>query len=209
MTTGKLAGEDWEARSPAQKLARIVSECCNPMITSFLTFVPITLMTAPNPWKGFLWATITTLGFTVIPLLFIWLGVRRGKYTDHHVSVRSQRLGPLLVALASMVVAFVLLLCLQAARPLLATMVAVIAVVLIATVITQFWKISFHLVAVAGGVTAYCLLFGPRFLVLAPFVLLVGWARWQVRAHTALQACAGTVLAVTGTIIVFRFFGLI
>jgi membrane-associated phospholipid phosphatase len=35
---------------------------------------------------------------------------------------------------------------------------------------------------------------------------LVGWARWQVRAHTLFQALAGTALAVTVTIMTFLVF---
>jgi membrane-associated phospholipid phosphatase len=101
------------------------------------------------------------------------------------------------------VIAFVLLLALHAARPLIATMTAVIVVLLLATLITRFWKISLHLVGVTGAVTAYTLLFGPLFLVLSPLVVCVGWARWRVGAHTPWQAVAGTVLAGSLTVVIF------
>jgi membrane-associated phospholipid phosphatase len=58
----------------------------------------------------------------------------------------------------------------------------------------------------AGAITVFALLFGPRLLILSPLVLLVGWARWQVRAHTLFQALAGTALAVTVTIMTFLVF---
>jgi len=62
-------------------------------------------------------------------------------------------------------------------------------------------------VGMAGAVTVFCLLFGFSFLLLSPLVLLVAWARWQVRAHTPLQALAGTILAVGVTLITFWLFG--
>ncbi|GCE09536.1 hypothetical protein KDAU_68650 [Dictyobacter aurantiacus] len=56
--------------------------------------------------------------------------------------------------------------------------------------------------------TVFVLLFGPRLLALSPLVFLVGWARWQVRAHTVLQAIAGTCLAIVVTVVTFQLFGI-
>ena len=41
---------------------------------------------------------------------------------------------------------------------------------------------------------------GSVLLVLSPLVALIGWARWQVGAHTVAQAIVATVLAVVITI---------
>ncbi len=55
----------------------------------------------------------------------------------------------------------------------------------------------------AGRGTVFVLLFGPLLLVLAPLVVLVGWARWRVGAHTAAQAGVATILVVVITVGVF------
>jgi membrane-associated phospholipid phosphatase len=58
----------------------------------------------------------------------------------------------------------------------------------------------------AGAVIVLGLVVGPLFYLLSPLVLLVGWARWQVRAHTPLQAFAGTALAIGVTVAIFELF---
>jgi hypothetical protein len=201
--------EVFTSKEPLKRVAHIISEVANPLVIAFPTFLLISLCTAPDVLHGFFWWIITFLGISVAPFLFILQGVQRGKYTDRHVSMREQRLVPLLFGLVSVVVVFLLLLLLKASLPLIATLTAVIVALAIATVITKFWKISFHLVGVAGAVTACTLVLGPSFLLLSPLIVLVAWARWEVRAHTPLQAVAGTVLAVSVTMLVFAAFHLI
>ncbi len=186
-----------------KRLAQILSELFNPLVVALPTFLGIALVTAPDLLHALLWWVVTVLGVSIAPTLFVLRGVRSGRYTDHHVSVREQRLVPLLFGAACVVIAFILLLALHASRPLIATMTAVIVVVLLATLITRFWKISLHLVGIAGAVTAYTLLFGPLFLFLSPLALLAGWARWRVGAHTPWQAVAGVALAVSLTTGIF------
>lgn len=188
------------------RFAHVTSEIANPLYVAFPTLLIISLSSAPDVPHGLLWWIIAVLGISIAPFLFVLRGVRRGRYSDHHVSVREQRLVPLLFGVTSVIIAFVLLLLLHASTALLATLTAVIVVLLIATVITKFWKISLHLVGAAGAVTALVLLFGPLCFLLLPLVVLVGWARWYVQAHTILQAIAGTALATSVTIIIFRLF---
>jgi membrane-associated phospholipid phosphatase len=108
-----------------------------------------------------------------------------------------------------MAITWILLDVLGASRVLIATVTAVIVACCIAILITRRWKISLHLVGMAGAVTVFVLLFGPLFLLLGPLVALVAWARWQVGAHTLLRAAAGTVLAVSVTMALFWVYGVL
>ena len=207
----KVAGDERLSDAPPiegpwGRFAYGVSAVTNPLFVALPTLLLVALHTASDPLHALLWWAVAVVGISIAPLLFIRRGVRRGDITDHHVSVREQRLVPLLFGLGSIAIAFVLLLMLQASRALIATVTAVIVVLVIATVVTRFWKISLHLVGIAGAVTAFVLMFGPLFLFLSPLVVLVGWARWQVRAHTLLQALAGTLLAVSVTVTIFWLF---
>jgi hypothetical protein len=125
-----------------KRLAQILSELFNPLVVALPTFLGIARVSAPDLLHALLWWVVAVLGVCIAPTLFVLRGVRSGRYTDHHVSVREQRLIPLLFGVACVVIAFVLLLALHAARPLIATMTAVIVVLLLATLITRFWKIS-------------------------------------------------------------------
>jgi hypothetical protein len=199
-TTNKDTGQ--------QQIAHVISEISNPLFVALPTFFVIALITAPDILHAILWWIIAVLGISIAPFLFILQGVRKGKLTDHHVSQREQRLVPLVFGLVCMMLSFVFLYLLNASSVLIATMVAVIVACCISLAVTKYWKISLHLVGMAGAVTAFVLLFGPRLLVLSPLVLVVGWARWQVRAHTVYQAIAGTILAVTVTVVTFFLFGI-
>lgn len=190
-------------------LAHIISEISNPLLVALPTFLIIALSSAPDVSHALLWWMVAVLGVSIAPLLFVWRGVRKGHYSDHHVSKREQRFIPLLFGLGCMAAAFILLYFLGTSRVLIATVTAVIVACGISLLITRHWKISLHLVGMAGAVTVFTLMFGPRLLLLSPLVALVAWARWQVRAHTVLQALAGTALAVSVTVAVFWLFGLL
>ena len=191
------------------RLAHVISEVANPLYVALPTFLVIALISAPDVLHALLWWIVAVAGISVAPFLFVLRGVHRGHYSDHHVSRREQRFIPLLFGTAAAAIAFVLLLILSASRPLIATVTAVIVVLVIATVITRYWKISLHVVGMAGAVTVFVLMFGPRFLFLSALVVLVGWARWQVGAHTLPQALAGTALAVSVTVTLFWMFGVL
>ncbi len=190
------------------RLARAISEVANPIFVAPPILLVIAVHTAPHVMQALLWWVVAVVGISAAPLLFILRGVRLGYFSDHHVSIREQRLMPLLFALGCVSFVFVLLLLLHASRHLLATVTAVLAACTIATVITRYWKISFHLVGMAGAMTILWILFGPLAAFLAPLVLLVAWARWRVGAHTPLQALAGTALAIGVTVGTCWLFGM-
>lgn len=194
-------------RWPFTRLAQIVSEISNPLFVALPTFGVLALHTAPDPARALLWWIVTTLGITAAPLIFIAQGVRRQRYANRHLPVREERFVPLLFGLACACLAFALLLLLHASSTLLATIVAALVTGAIAGLITRYWKISFHLIGIAGAVTVFVLVFGALSYLLVPLVMLVGWARWEVRAHTFLQALMGAALAVAVTVAIFRLLG--
>ncbi len=196
--------------TPGEKLAHIVSIITNPLFIALPLFLAVALKTAPNPARALLWWTIIAVGLTAAPFLFIWIGVRRGHYTDNHVSVRAQRLIPLLFGLLCMSIVFLSLLLLHAALPLIVVLIASLISLTLATIVTQFlkYKLSLHMIGITGAVTTCSLLFSPTFLLLSPLIILVGWARWKVHAHTFLQACLGAGLALVITLVIMELFGL-
>lgn len=198
----------WSKQTP-HALAQVVSNITNPLYVAMPVFLVIALATAPDALHAFLWWCVTTVCISLAPLIFIWFGVRHGRFTDSHVSVREQRIVPLLFALCCVCLAFTLLLLLHASHVLIATMSALLVCSLIALFVTRHWKISLHLVGMTGAVTVLALIVGPLAYILSPLVVLVGWARWEVRAHTFMQAVAGAMLAGAVTIVTFTVFTLL
>lgn len=196
------------ARTSSEKIAHWISVGTNPLFVALPLFAAVALHAAPDVLRGLQWWGVIALGFTIAPVLFIREGVRQGRYTDAHVSKRSQRLLPLSFGLLCMGVVFIILLWLAAPPVLLATVVASLVAVSISLLITSVlrFKISLHMVGSAGALTTCLLLFGPALLLLTPLVVCIGWARWRVRAHTLFQAGVGTLLAILVTLVVFWLF---
>ena len=138
--------------------------------------------------RGLLLGTVASLFAGGIPYLILAAGVRRGRFTDMHLSRRDQRPVMLAVGLVSVSVGLAVVALLDAPRELFALVGAMVAGVAVALLISAFWKISIHTSVTAGSVTILVLVFGPWALLLSPLPAAVGWAR--VRLAGAL-ACAG------------------
>jgi hypothetical protein len=202
--------ERTEKESFKPGFATVISLVSNPLFVAIPTFLIIALYTASSLLQACIWWGITVVGISLAPLLFIRRGVRRGLYSDHHVSIRQERLVPLSFGIACFFGVFVSLILLQASATMLATITAALVSLIVATGVTRFWtKISLHLVGIAGTATVFTLLFGTVAGIVYPLVFIVAWARWRVRAHTVFQAFFGTVLAVSVTLLTFWLFGLL
>ncbi|MGC8484561.1 MAG: phosphatase PAP2 family protein, partial [Candidatus Baltobacteraceae bacterium] len=73
-------------------------------------------------------------------------------------------------------------------------------------VITRYWKISTHALAISAALTVIVFLDGRSplpFLVLIP---MVGWARVYLRAHTLAQVIGGSILGIGSVTVLFDLF---
>lgn len=200
-----------EARNWPVRLAGWVSLWLNP----FFIAIPLSVVVAfgkAGSWReGMLWTAIFIGGAALLPILHIIWGVHTGRYSDYHISRREQRLVPFLVTLGCIAAVYAVLWLLQAPIELLAMIAGSIMSIVAALLITLLarWKISLHLVGIAGAIMTLGLLVSPQLFWFAPLILVVGWARWLVRAHTVMQAIAGAAVSSVVTWSVFRMFGVI
>jgi len=196
--------------SPSYRFAYIVSFLLHPFVLIVPLFMIISIRFAPTVYEGVLCGIVIILGSAAAPFAFIRRGVSRGRWSDHDISRREQRLVPFLYTIGCMVCAFAFLLLLEAPLELLATFAGMVCAVAAALLVTQLarWKISLHLIGVTGTVLTLALLLTPLAYWLAPLIVLVGWSRWRVGAHTLSQALAGVALAATVTFLVYQAFGL-
>jgi len=159
--------------TPGDRFAYWLSQISSPFVVGLGVLGYVSLSTASRVAEGLRWLTVIGVGL-LVPFGFIWWGVKTGKWTDLHVSRRSERLVPLLVGLMALGGMLAGLLLLSASRPLVATLVAVLVSFTLATLITQVakYKISLHIDSAAGAVTVCCWLSSPVFLALSPLVAL-------------------------------------
>jgi membrane-associated phospholipid phosphatase len=177
--------------------ARLVSDILSPPVIWGALAFPIAFRNAPSPQQALLWAMTYIILVCIMPVMYIALMVRRGKITDIHMKVRSQRFRPFLVSILCTTIAWWTLRFMGAPSvvPLFA-LFSLVQMVMMA-LITLVWQISMHAMSIAGAAVALGFLFGgTAALAAAPFVILVGAARLRLKRHTPAQVLVGTVLGV-------------
>jgi membrane-associated phospholipid phosphatase len=134
-----------------------------------------------------------------LPYGLVLIGVRNGQLTDHHLSRREQRPPMMALALASLATGLLVLRSLDAPRALSALEVSMVAGLAVGLAVTSFWKISIHAAAASGTLASLATLVSPWWLLLAPLVVLTGWARVEIRDHTPGQVLAGGIVGAVVT----------
>jgi hypothetical protein len=183
------------ASGAGHRLAKIVTEVLSPaVIVVLLPFAVAWNATGHAILPTIAWSLVVAVFYSVLPMVFIVRGARRGKWDGHWVRERERRLLPLMMCLASALVGLVILLVWDAPRDVMALGWSMVTVCVACVIITNWWKVSLH-ATVAGGATAtVVLIYGWIMLLLVPLVALVAWARVKVADHTAAQVVVGAVL---------------
>ena len=185
----------------ADRIARVVSEVLAPAVLVATLLVVIGWHAGDTPGVSRWWGLPGALFASVIPLGYVLHGVRSGRLTDHHIPERADRRVPLIFGVASLAAGLVLLILLGAPREVLALLAAGGVGLGVFALVTHWWKMSIHAGVAAGTVAALTAVYGPVALLGAPLVVLGGWARVRLTAHTPAQvvvgALAGAVIAGT------------
>lgn len=186
---------------PTSRLARIITEIFAPSPLAAVVLIIVAWRYSPTTGDALKWAILGILFAPVTPLLYLLRQMRHGKVSDHHVRQREQRAGIILFTLACGSIALVVLLRLGAPSQVIGLVCSGAAGLIVALVITRYWKISIHTGVAAGIVVVFIQLFGWGTLLLAPLVALIGWARVTVGDHTPAQVVTGAMVSaiVSGT----------
>ncbi|MEV4342900.1 phosphoesterase PA-phosphatase [Actinoplanes sp. NPDC049596] len=181
-----------DTRSGAGTLARLITEI----------FAPAVLVTVLLLVVGRWWGVPAAVFTAGIPMAYVFRGVRRGDWADHHIPERAHRKAPLLFGVGSVAVGLTALILLGAPRSLLALMIAGVAGLVVFGAVTAFWKMSIHAGVAAGTVAVLVVVYGPWALLGALLLPLIGWSRVRLTAHTPAQVVAGTVVGalIAGTV---------
>lgn len=180
-----------------RRLARLITEVLAPANVGSATFLLVAWNSTSTIVEALRWGLLTILFAIALPFSFILWGVRRRRFTDHHIRLREQRPVALVVGIGSALVGLILIAILGAPRELIALVVAMEVGLIISLAITLFWKMSIHVASVAGAIIILDLVFGFPIIVLTPLLILVGWARVELGDHTPAQAATGAAIGAT------------
>ncbi|MCS7477988.1 hypothetical protein ACFFQW_48085 [Umezawaea endophytica] len=183
-------------------LARVVTEVFAPWVLVLslpgLVVWHVTRSVVPSV----VWGLVIGVTGSLLPMVVVVLGARRGRWHGHHVTNREGRLIPLLTCVLSLGVCVAALVLGDAPQRVLALVQSMLLSAVVGAAITFAapvpggwgWKVSVHAAVAAGALAVAVVVFGPWTLVLAPAVALVGWSRVALGHHTVGQVVGGVVL---------------
>ncbi len=189
----------------ADRLARWVSIFFDSSFLSLPIFLAFGYASARTP--GLLWAILTLLIVTGIPLAYLILGIQRGWVSDMELTQREERPRFILVSLSSDILALLLLYLFDGPHLLTIIVLTYFCLAIVMFSISNFWKISMHMAGVGGFSTALLFVYGTPALWAFLSLPLVAWARLHRHKHTPSQLIAGAIAGALITTLVFGYFG--
>jgi membrane-associated phospholipid phosphatase len=207
MSTPHTALTPRQGSSPVTRRAAVcVSEVFAPANMVIALGLTVAWHATDSLPRGLGWGGLMVLFTGVIPYAFVLLGVRNGKWADHHIPDRAHRPVALLFGVASVFVGLGVLVALGAPREIVALAAANLVALSVALAVTLVWKISIHVAVAFGAVVILILVFGPWLYLTGVAATAVAWSRLTLRAHTAAQVLGG---AMVGAFLAGSVFGVL
>lgn len=188
-------------------LAELISWAFFPPFIATLFFTFLIFWYAADFGEGLKWIVVVSPFLIIVPLIFFAVSLKLGWISDIDLSRREERPAFLSVFIGSLAVALAVLYILKVPENLLIYVLSSLLVVIFSSIITLYWKISFHTAVTASVITAITILGGGAFSWMFLLILPVGWARVVLERHTLYQVIGGTLIASVITWAVFYLFG--
>jgi hypothetical protein len=189
----------------ADRLARWISVLFDSSVLSLPIFLALGYKSART--FGLLWAIVTLLIVTGIPLAYLLIGRKRGWVSDMELSRREERPRFILVSLSSDVLALAALWLGNGPHLLRLIVLTYFCLAIVMFSISNFWKISMHMAGVGGFSAALVFVFDAPALWAFLSLPLVAWARLHRRKHNIPQLIAGALAGALVTALVFGWLG--
>ncbi len=190
------------------KLTQLISVILHPMFMPILA-LHLTLLVLPSlafPLSQNLLLIYGILIFStmILPLISIFWLMQKGKVSSLEMSNHKERSLPLFKTVIWMSFGYYLLQNLLFYTPILkAELLGAILIILLAAIISKFWKISLHLLGIGGVVGVFIalqIMHGDFLYLLLFFILLsglLGVARIKQKAHNYAQVYAGFLVGLS------------
>ena len=190
------------------KLTQLISILLHPMFMPILA-LNLTLLVLPSlsftlSQNLLLIYGILIFSTMVLPLISIFWLMQKGKVSSLEMSNHKERSLPLFKTVIWMSFGYYLLQNLLFYTPILkAELLGAILIILLAAIISKFWKISLHLLGIGGVVGVFIalqIMHGDFLYLLLLFILLsglLGLARIKQKAHNYAQVYAGFLVGLS------------
>ena len=190
------------------KLSKFISILLHPMFMPLLALY-LTLKSIPSigfaisPYLNYIYGIIIC-STILLPLMTIFFLIQKGKVSSLEMSNHKERSLPLFRTVIWMCLGFYMLNNILFYAPILkAEIIGAILIILFAAIISKFWKISLHLLAIGGLVGVFIalqIMFGGVLYLLLILIIIsgvLGVARIDQKAHNLAQIYVGFLLGVS------------
>jgi hypothetical protein len=189
------------------ELARVVSTIAAPAPVAAMLLVGVTGYVSRSPAHGLVLGALFAACATLPTTLYTEHVLRRGGLRQHYLWRRSERLAPLAIACASLLVAILLVQALEAPRHLQTVLVTMLFVLGLTLAATPLYRISVHMVAITGATVLLQLVFGGIGVAALPVMVIVGWSRLELAEHSPTQVIAGALVGAIGASVAYILVG--
>ena len=179
----------------SHKLARIISTLFVPPSFTIIIFTIFAFTLESEPGKQIV-TILNALVFGFIAPIALFLILRKkGKLADQDASIKEERTIPFFIAIIFYLIGLWIMIKYDLNIISIAFWFCYISNTVITIFINRFWKISAHAMGAAGPFAAVVFAFGWIGMILLPIVILVGWARVELKCHSISQVLVGILLA--------------
>ncbi|ADZ08295.1 phosphoesterase PA-phosphatase related protein [Methanobacterium lacus] len=177
--------------------AKFISMVAHPPVISIPTFIILNYFLA-GP-DQFIVPTIISIIFGALIPISTSLILIKKMHTDLDITDRTKRTVPLIFAICSYLLGFLMLLWYGAPDIVSVLMLIYGTNTLLILIINFYWKISIHAMGIAGPTAAFIFTFGPLGIIVGLIIPLVMWSRLKLKKHTPSQVIAGSLLGLLST----------
>ena len=186
-----------------KQIAKTISVIFNPLVIS--PFVFYILIFNDHNINNYLFFLIAVFFSSILPFSSILYFKKIGKISSLEAPIRKQRLELLIISSLYNSIAFALLNYFDASNIVQGLMFCYAINTFVTWFITQYWKISIHMIGLGGPFVALLLSGYNNLFLMAIIITLVYLSRIKLKAHNHAQLIAGTFLAMVLAYIELRY----
>lgn len=183
-------------------IARWVSHVISPHIVGIVFIAVMAMQYSADPWETVGWLGALLPLVVVPPFLYVLWLVHKGTLEDIYMPRRETRMRPLSVMMLWLLVCLGLSQYWQAPAVVEALLMVSLVMMGVLTIVTLFWKISFHGATISAAATVTVMMAGSWTWPIVLLVPLVGWSRIRLLRHTPQQVVYGSLVGALMALIV-------
>jgi len=188
------------------KIAYIISRIFDPIILLLPLGIVSIFSHHVDGYNRLFWAFILVIFLGILPIITVWLGLKKGKISDIDFTDRHQRTPYIVAIIFYWFLAVILIWSLSGPDFILRLIIAAITIGLIVMSINFFWKISNHSLIITASSFFVNMLYDWKFVWIFILIPVVCWSRLIQKKHTVLQLFGGVMLGIL-FFLIMRWFG--